>query len=84
MLQVMCIQLCQGPDVIAVLQGVKVGRRWERRWFVPTRNETGPIEELVDNPAENDQLYHCISGDFTGYMVFRAVEYEDVQICVVL
>lgn len=73
-----CVQLCQGPDVIAVLQNDSCGTR---RWFIPLAHGN---YELVDNDDENRQLYHCIQGDFTGYMVFRAVEYEDVVVCVVL
>lgn len=72
-MKVECIQLCQGPDVIAELADDREG---ERRWTV---NE----DEVVDDPAEEAQLYHCLDGDFTGYMVFRGVEYEDVTVCVV-
>lgn len=66
------IQLCQGPDVIATL--------FDDSWFIPL---PGGKYEIVDNEPESKQLYHCLSGDFTGYMIFRCVEYEDVQICVV-
>lgn len=79
-MQVQAIQLCQGPDVIATL---KEDHGLDRRWYVHIPYSGGK-EEIVANDEENAKLYHCISGDFTGYMVFRCVEYEDVQICVIL
>lgn len=76
-MRVDAIQLCQGPDVIAQLQDF---RGEGRTWCIPLPH--GNFEP-IDDEKEIAQLYHCLSGDFTGYMVFRAVEYEDVQICVI-
>jgi hypothetical protein len=69
-MRISCVQLCQGPDVIASLEGE--GRN---NWFVEGK--------LVRDDSEIDQLEAEISGEGTGYMCFQGVEYEDVRVVVV-
>lgn len=75
------VQVCQGNEVIAFLQETNHG---DNRWFVYIPGLNG-ASEVVDNPDEVQQLYRVITDPgFSGYMVFRAREYEDVVVAVVL
>lgn len=65
------LQLCQGPDVIATLDIE------DDVWIVNSDDRWEPT------PAEVEQLERLITGDNTGYTVFRGVEYEDVVVVAV-
>jgi hypothetical protein len=77
-MQIQYIQVCDRNEVIAELH--EDGGR--KLWRIPLQH--GKYEPIED-AAEIAQLYRVIQDpDFTGYMVFRCVEYEDVVVCVIL
>lgn len=79
-MQIKSVQVCCYNEVIAEL---KDDHGLGPRWYAQVRRGPGVWDdELIDNLEEIQQLERVISGDTTGYMVFRAKEYEDVVVCV--
>lgn len=79
MLRVDCVQLCQGPDVIAYLED----RGGGPRWYVGTTPTGWSNAEVIEDQGEIELLERQIAGEGTGYMIWRAREYNDVQVVVV-
>lgn len=65
------IQLCQANEVIASLDVQ------DDQWMVDNDDNWEPTSEEIE------QFEYQISGQGTGYMVFRGCEYEDVVVVVV-
>lgn len=84
------IELQCNHELIAVLESRGADDEDAPRWYIWTPSISsatyaGGTFEVVEDPNEVLQLTHCIEGsDFSGYMVFRAREYEDVVVKVVL
>lgn len=69
------LQLCQANEVIAVLD------LETDQWVI--ENTDDPHDNWEPTPEEVEQLEYQLSGQGTGFMIFRGVEYEDVVVVAV-
>ncbi len=87
-MRVQRIELQCNHELIAVLEERGVYSEDDPKWYIWNPDPSkygGGTYEVVEDAKDNNALFHCIEGsDFTGYMVFRAREYEDVVVKVVL